>query len=90
MEVMIRVKRIYLSMKYEQQYKTIKELLDHNGNKKRAAQKIGISIRQLNRRIKQYREKGKATFVHGNIDCKPVNHFYCIRRGERSQTCVKR
>ena len=54
---MVRVKRIDLSMKYEQQYKTIKELIDHNGNKKRAALKLGISIRQLNRRIKQYQEK---------------------------------
>ena len=32
---MVRVKRIDLSMKYEQQYKTIKELIDHNGNKKK-------------------------------------------------------
>lgn len=70
---MVRVKRIDLSMKYEQQYKTIKELIDHNGNKKRAALKLGISIRQLNRRIKQYQEKGKAAFVHGNADRKPVN-----------------
>ncbi len=40
-------------MKCEQQYKTIKDLVDHNGNKKRAALKLGISIRQLNRKIKQ-------------------------------------
>ncbi|MBU3828407.1 MAG: hypothetical protein H9806_04630, partial [Candidatus Lactobacillus pullistercoris] len=40
-------------MKYEEQYQTIKEVVDHNGNKKRAALKLGISIRQLNRRIKQ-------------------------------------
>lgn len=40
-------------MKCEQQYKTIKDLVDHNGNKKRAALKLGISIRQLSRKIKQ-------------------------------------
>lgn len=67
------VKRIDLTMKYEEQYQTIKELVDHNGNKKRAALKLGISIRQLNRRIKQYQDKGKAAFVHGNADRKPVN-----------------
>ncbi|MGN0455009.1 MAG: ISNCY family transposase [Ruminococcus sp.] len=60
-------------MKYDEQYKIIKELVDHNGNKKRAALKLGISVRQVNRRIKQYQDKGKAAFVHGNVDRKPVN-----------------
>lgn len=50
------VKRIDLTMKYEEQYKTIKELVDHKANKKRAALKLGISIRQLNRGIKQYQD----------------------------------
>ncbi|MDK6914088.1 helix-turn-helix domain-containing protein, partial [Escherichia coli] len=60
-------------MKYEEQYKVIKDLIDHNGNKHRAAKKLGISVRQVNRRIKQYQDKGKAAFVHGNKDRKPVN-----------------
>ncbi|MCZ3670335.1 ISNCY family transposase [Lactobacillus gasseri] len=67
------MKRIYLTMKYEEQYKVIKDLIDHNGNKHRAAKKLGISVRQVNRRIKQYQDKGKAAFVHGNKDRKPVN-----------------
>lgn len=65
--------RIDLTMKYDEQYKVIKDLVDHNGNKKRAALKLGISVRQINRRIKQYQAKGKAAFVHGNKDRKPVN-----------------
>ena len=60
-------------MKYEEQYKVIKELVDHGGNKKRAALILGISVRQLNRRINQYRSKGKAAFVHGNTGHLSVN-----------------
>ena len=67
------MKRIGLSMKYDKQYQVIKDLVDHHGNKKRAALKLGISVRQVNRRIKQYQDKGKAAFVHGNVGRKPVN-----------------
>ena len=70
---MVKVKRISLSMKYDKQYQVIKDLVDHHGNKKRAALKLGISVRQVNRRIKQYQDKGKAAFVHGNVGRKPVN-----------------
>lgn len=48
-------------MKYEEQYKVIKDLIDHNGNKHRAAKNLGISIRQINRRIKQYQDKVKVS-----------------------------
>ena len=44
----------------------IKELVNHNGNKKRASKKLGISIRQVNRLIIIYKEKGKSGFIHGN------------------------
>lgn len=70
---MVKVKRISLNMKYDKQYQVIKDLVDHHGNKKRAALKLGISVRQVNRRIKQYQDKGKAAFVHGNVGRKPVN-----------------
>lgn len=48
-------------MKYEEQYKVIKDLIDHNGNKHRAAKNLDISIRQINRRIKQYQDKVKVS-----------------------------
>ncbi|CCI86710.1 Protein of unknown function [Lactobacillus gigeriorum DSM 23908 = CRBIP 24.85] len=32
-------------MKYDKQYQVIKDLVDHHGNKKRAALKLGISVR---------------------------------------------
>ena len=41
-------------MKEQEKYEVIKELVDHNGNKLRAAQKLGLSIRQINRLIKIY------------------------------------
>lgn len=43
-----------------EKYNVIKELVDHKGNKKRAAEKLGLSIRQINRLIKKYKEKGKS------------------------------
>ena len=56
-----------------QKYEVIKKLVDHNGNKNRAAKKLGISRRQIDRLIIKYKEKGKAGFVHGNRTRKPVN-----------------
>ena len=53
-------------MKKLNKYKTIKELVDHNGNKERAALKPGISRRQVDRLIIKYKETGKSSFVHGN------------------------
>ncbi len=47
------------------------ELIDHNGNKNRAAQKLGISRKQVDRLIIIYKEKGKSGFVHGNRGHKP-------------------
>lgn len=49
-------------MKELNKYEVIKELVDHEGNKKRAALKLGLSIRQVNRLIKIYKEKGKSRF----------------------------
>ena len=47
------------------------ELIDHNGNKNRAAQKLDISRRQVDRLIIMYKEKGKSGFVHRNRGHKP-------------------
>ncbi len=66
------MKEVKLRMKEQEKYEVIKELVDHNGNKKRAAQKLGLSVRQINRLIKIYKEKGKSGFVHGNRSRKPA------------------
>lgn len=53
-------------MNEQQKYETIKELIEHNGNKIRASKKLNLSVRQINRLIIIYKEKGKSGFVHGN------------------------
>lgn len=60
-------------MNEQEKYDVIKELVDHNGNKNRAAKKLGVSRRQIDRLIIKYKEKGKSAFVHGNHFKKPVN-----------------
>ena len=67
------MKEVKLRMNEQEKYNVIKELVDHNGNKNRASKKLGLSIRQIDRLIIKYREKGKAGFVHGNRTHKPTN-----------------
>lgn len=67
------MKEVILRMNEDEKYKTIKELVDHNGNKNRAARKLGLSRRQIDRLIIKYKEKGKEGFVHGNRSKKPFN-----------------
>lgn len=59
-------------MNEQTKYEVIKELVDHNGNKKRAAKKLDLSERQINRLIIKYKEEGKSGFVHGNRSRKPA------------------
>lgn len=56
------MRKVELRMKELNKYEIIKELVDHNGNKIRAKEKLGLSIRQINRLIKIYKEKGKSRF----------------------------
>ena len=67
------MKKVHLSMKEQEKYEVIKELVDHHGNKNRAALKLGITRRQVDRLIHIYQDKGKAGFIHGNKSRKPVN-----------------
>ena len=66
------MRKVTLRMKEQNKYEVIKELVDHNGNKNRAKEKLGLSIRQVNRLINIYKEKGKPGFVHGNRSKKPA------------------
>lgn len=66
------MRKVILRMNELEKYNVIKELVDHGGNKKHAALKLGISVRQVNRLIITYKEKGKAGFVHGNRSKKPA------------------
>ena len=56
------MKEVNLRMKEQNKYEIIKELVDHNGNKNNAKEKLGLSMRQVDRLIKIYKEKGKSRF----------------------------
>lgn len=66
------MRKVELRMNEQEKYDVIKELVDHNGNKERAALKLGITERQVNRLIIKYKERGKEGFVHGNRGRKPA------------------
>ena len=67
------MKEVKLKMNEELKYKIIKEVVDHKLSKERASLILGISIRQVNRLVIIYKEKGKSGFVHGNRSKKPAN-----------------
>ena len=60
-------------MKQSYVYEIIKNLVDNNGNKNRAAHKIGCSKRTIDRYIVGYKAKGKAYFIHGNSGNRPAH-----------------
>ena len=53
------MRTVELRMNELLKYETIKELVDHNGNKNRASKKLGISRRQVDRLIIKYKGKAK-------------------------------
>ena len=67
------MRKVELRMNEQFKYETIKELVDHKGNKNRASKKLGISVRQVNRLIIIYKEKGKEALYMVIDFRKPVN-----------------
>lgn len=67
------MRKVVLTLKESEKYLTIKKLVETNGNKKRAANKLKITVRQINRLIAGYKEFGKVFFVHGNRGRKPAH-----------------
>lgn len=67
------MRKVILKMDEEEKYKTIKKLVETDGNKQRAAIHLGCTVRHINRMIKGYKEKGKGFFVHGNKGRKPTH-----------------
>lgn len=60
------MRKVELRMNELEKYEVIKKLVDTKGNKHRAAIKLNVTIRTINRLIKKYKEEGKAGFIHGN------------------------
>ena len=71
------MKRILLTVNELKKYRVIK--LVHDGKKKKQR---GLSLRQVNRLLKAYQEKGKQAFVHGNRGVRP-NHAMSLETKEK-------
>ena len=67
--------RIILRHMEENKYNVIKDLVDHHGNKHRAALKLNCSLRTINRLIIRYQKEGKSAFIHKNRNRLPSNTF---------------
>lgn len=67
------MRKVVLTLNEKEKYDTIKKLVETSGNKKRAAKKLRLSERQINRLIAGYIEFGKEFFVHGNRGRKPAH-----------------
>lgn len=76
------MRKVVLTLKESEKYLTIKKLVETNGNKKRAANKLKLTVRQINRLIAGYKEFGKEFFVHGNRGRKP---FHALSDEDKSQ-----
>ena len=71
------MRKVELSLKEDYKYKTIKKLVETNGNKECARIKLGLkSIRQINRLIAGYKKYGKEFFAHGNSGRKPKHALF--------------
>lgn len=67
------MRKVELRMNEEKKYKVIKKLVETNGNKKRAAIELNVTVRQINRMVAGYRAYGKEFFVHGNRGRQPLH-----------------
>ena len=65
------VRKVDLNMDVQNEYETIKKLVETDGNKLSARVKLGCSKRTISRMITGYKEMGKEYFVHGNTGRKP-------------------
>ncbi|MGF7012666.1 transposase [Lachnospiraceae bacterium PF1-22] len=71
------MRKVELTMNEEQKYRIIKKLAESgdDGNKDRAALKIGCSKRHIYRMLEGYKAHGKEYFSHGNKKRQPAHTF---------------
>ena len=65
------MKKIILNTIEDRKYQVIKKLVESNGNKLKAALKLQVTLRTINRLILKYIQFGKEAFIHGNRNRKP-------------------
>lgn len=68
------MRKVKLRMNEQLKYEEIKKCIDGNQSKERTSVKLGITVRQVNKLIIKYKEKGKEGFIHGNRSRKPANY----------------
>ena len=68
------MRKVNLRMNEQLKYEEIKKCIDGNQSKEKTSIKLGITIRQVNKLIIRYKEKGKEGFIHGNRSRKPTNY----------------
>ncbi|MGX7199383.1 helix-turn-helix domain-containing protein, partial [Enterococcus nangangensis] len=60
-------------MNEKKKYNTIQAVVENRKSKKRASVELGLSLRQINRLVKAYQERGALAFIHGNRGKQPLN-----------------
>ena len=65
------MKKIILNTIEDRKYQVIKKLLESNDNKLKAALKLHVTPRTIDRLILKYKQFGKEGFIHGNRNRKP-------------------
>ena len=65
------MKKIILNTIEDRKYQVIKKLVESNGNKLKAALKLQVTLRTINRLILKYIQFGKEAFIHENRNRKP-------------------
>ncbi|CUP46103.1 Uncharacterised protein [Roseburia hominis] len=64
------MRKVELRMNEQNKYEIIKKLIETNGNKKRAATRLGCTVRTINRLIIKYKEQGKKVSCMATVeDC---------------------
>ena len=84
------MRKVELRMNELEKYKTIKKLVEENGNKKRAAIKLQCTVRTVDRLIQKYNEFGKEAFVHGNRGRKPSTTKKFLKKPKNSLSVYTR
>ena len=65
------MKKIILNTIEDRKYQIIKKLVESNDNKLKAALKLQVTPRTIDRLILKYKQYAKEGFVHGNRNRKP-------------------
>ncbi len=67
------MRKVEVKVEENNKYEIIKKLVETNGNKNTAKERLGCSLRTINRMINGYKREGKEYFVHGNKGKMPVH-----------------